>query len=411
MTPAMQRARGLDGLRGLAALSVFVVHVWLYGGSAYPARETALDKAVFELRLALVLFFVLSGYLLWRHFARATFEGGRRVDLWQYVKRRAARVVPAYWAAMAGAVLLLWGASSTRGVRLTPLDELPLYALFAQNYSDGTIMRLNPVTWTVCVELAFYALLPLIGLLAYRYARGRPRRQVMLLLGVFACGIGWNALAEALDWSMIGSKAMPAFLTYFALGMLLALWAESRRAAAGGDPTLNVRATAALVLAGTALVLFDGWWHATATAPGDDWLIQLFTDVPAAFGFLMLIAVAAFGTGPGAVWTRLRPLVALGVISYGFYLWHLPLMLGLRRFDLLPEGFVGTFVAGLTASVAFGAASWFWIEKPLMARAARRGRGLRPEAPDPRIADRDAEPLRRRGPSGRGVAREAGAAA
>ena len=104
----MQRARGVDGLRGLAALSVFVVHVWLYGGSAYPTRETALDKAVFELRLALVLFFVLSGYLLWRHFARATFEGGRRVDLWQYVKRRAARIVPAYWAAMAGAVLLLW---------------------------------------------------------------------------------------------------------------------------------------------------------------------------------------------------------------------------------------------------------------------------------------------------------------
>jgi peptidoglycan/LPS O-acetylase OafA/YrhL len=44
--------------------------------------------------------------------------------------------------------------------------QLPLFALFAQNYSIDTVMQINPVTWTLCVEISFYALLPLLGLVA-----------------------------------------------------------------------------------------------------------------------------------------------------------------------------------------------------------------------------------------------------
>ncbi|HEX4673125.1 MAG TPA: acyltransferase family protein, partial [Solirubrobacteraceae bacterium] len=68
-----RRAAGLDGLRALAALSVVCFHVWLY---RFPdptriRRSGLFDYVLSDFRLGLILFFVLSGYLLYRGFARA----------------------------------------------------------------------------------------------------------------------------------------------------------------------------------------------------------------------------------------------------------------------------------------------------------------------------------------------------
>src|SRR3954453_1617347 len=98
------RTVGLDRLRAVAALSVLCLHVWLYGQPEpdSPTRSGFLDHALFELRLGLVFFFVLSGYLLYRAFAAAALRGSGRVDVARYARRRVARIVPAYWLAMAG---------------------------------------------------------------------------------------------------------------------------------------------------------------------------------------------------------------------------------------------------------------------------------------------------------------------
>ncbi len=74
----------------------------------------------------------------------------------------------AYWVATLGTIALLGVTNGTPGVRLPAASDLPLFAVFGQNYSLDTIMRLNPVTWTLCVEAAFYILLPLLGALAWR---------------------------------------------------------------------------------------------------------------------------------------------------------------------------------------------------------------------------------------------------
>src|SRR3954447_24301200 len=74
------RTAGLDGLRAVAALSFLCLHVCLCGQPApdSPTRSGLLDRVVFEFRLGLVFFFVLSGYLLYRAFAGASLRGGDR---------------------------------------------------------------------------------------------------------------------------------------------------------------------------------------------------------------------------------------------------------------------------------------------------------------------------------------------
>jgi hypothetical protein len=94
----------LDGLRGIAALAVVCMHVWLYGhaNDGTASRSGLLDYAAVELRLALLLFFVLSGYLLYHPFARAARGDNAPVALGRYAVRRAARIVPAYYSRSSG---------------------------------------------------------------------------------------------------------------------------------------------------------------------------------------------------------------------------------------------------------------------------------------------------------------------
>src|SRR4029078_4625759 len=80
---------------------------------------------------------------------------------------------PPYSLAPAGSVALLWGAAGMPGVRLPPATALPLFAVFAQNYSPSALLSLDPPTWTLSIEASFYLVLPLVGLAAMRLGSSR----------------------------------------------------------------------------------------------------------------------------------------------------------------------------------------------------------------------------------------------
>ena len=80
-----------------------------------------------------------------------------------YFAHRIGRIVPAYYVAIIGSALLLWPLAGEPGVRLPPIEQLPLFFVFAQNQSADTVMTLDPPMWTLAVEASFYAVLPLIG--------------------------------------------------------------------------------------------------------------------------------------------------------------------------------------------------------------------------------------------------------
>jgi peptidoglycan/LPS O-acetylase OafA/YrhL len=362
-----RRLASLDGLRGLAALSIFVFHGWLYTMPVPNAtdRSTVGDYAVHELRLGVVLFFVLSGFLLSRPWFAAALHERRPPDLGRYVRSRAARILPAYYVALGGSIVLLWGLDGTPGLRLPPAGELPLFAVFGQNLAPGTVMKLNPPMWTLAVEMSFYALLPAIGWLALR-CRPQRRSLAVIPLALLAVGLIYNWSIAGHGLSMTFSKTLAAMLPYFALGMLAALVAHRR--------TIDTRTKRTLVVLGAAIVVADAFAKAAAPAQGLDLttLFSIMRDLPSAIGFALI--VGALATAPRGTVVGGPVLAAMGTISYGFYLWHVPVLMLLRGYGLLPlDPFLGTAVALLPA-LAVAALSWFAFERPVLRWARRRER-------------------------------------
>ena len=352
------RNGALDGLRAVAALSVFGFHAWLYTLSDVrvdAAPPTLANELFAELRVGLVLFFVLTGFLLYRAWVRSALADRPAPATATYAVRRFGRIVPAYWLAIIGSALLLYPLAGSPGVHLPPVDLLPLYFVFAQNFSPQTLLRLNPPMWTLAVEATYYVALPLLGWLALRAGSARSR-QLLIPTLLLVSGVVFNYflaqhVAPPLGWS----KSLLAMLPYFAAGMLAAVLIEAR--------VPSARAARLLIAAGVLLVAADLFIHLEAFE-----IVRVIRDLPAALGFALIVALAAARPPALLGW---RPLVWVGAVSYGLYLWHVPVLLVLRANGLLPLTPLGATLVGLPISLLLGWASLKLVEMPAMAWSRR----------------------------------------
>jgi peptidoglycan/LPS O-acetylase OafA/YrhL len=369
-----RRLYALDGLRGLAALAVVVLHVWMWTDANRPDRPELLDRAIGELRVAVTLFFVLSGFLLARPWLAAA-RGERPAPTpGRFALRRLARIGPGYWLAVAGSLLLLHGSGHPRDV--APAD-VPKFLLFASNLFGDTRNQLDPPMWSLHVEASFYAALPLIGLALV--AAGR-RRSVGGPLGVcatlVAATLAWCTAAHTLGWPPEVTWTLPTFLGTFACGIAAAALVDRPRPGRVG--------AGAVAAAGALLVLANGVWHSAGTGT----LGHVIGDLPAAAGFAALIwAIARHGARPLAS----APLRALGAISYGVYLWHMPVLFWLGLRGAFPEHAGPALARVVPLTLALATASWFLVERPALAL----GRPRRRSAPESR-ARAHAQPVANR---------------
>lgn len=362
---AAQAARRpeLDGLRGLAALAVLVFHCWLYTMAVPDAGRAVagVDLAYSNLRLGLVLFFVLSGFLLYGPWVRAALEQRSAPRIASYFKRRALRVLPAYYLSLIGAIVLLWPHAGSTGIRLPETGQLWTFFALVPNYFDGPLMTLNPPVWTLIVEISFYAVLPLLGWVALRLAPTRWA-QAMFPLALLVAGIAFNAWLtdHRADAPNQLGKLLPTMLPYFAIGMFAAVLAHGR------SPS---RRTGWILLgAGVLLVYANVRWKLYSVGTKETVILR---DLFAAAGFAAIVAGAAAPQLRRVVGSR--PLVALGSVSYAVYLWHVPLLLWLRAEGLLPTTTLGALLVVLPPTLAISAASWLLVERPAIA-LGRRGR-------------------------------------
>lgn len=369
----MRRLSAIDGLRGVAALAVLAYHAWLYSlpHVSSSTRETTFDAAAHELRLGLVLFFVLSGFLLFGAWVRSALDGGAGPRLRAYALRRAARILPAYYVALAGALLLVWPIDGTPGVRLPPAEDLWLFAVLGQNFKESTLLKLDPPMWTLTVEATYYVVLPVLGAAALAL-RGRGGRlaQCAVPLALLASGVAWNWWIAGRGLPATVSKILPAMAPYFAVGMLAAVAAHGR--------TTGPRARALLLGAGTLLVLGDAVWHWHGATDGSSALeLRIVRDLPAAAGFALIVGAAATAAGRARILGS-RPLSQAGVWSYGLYLWHVPVLVWLRSKGLLPGDALPALAVALPPSLALAALSWRYVEGPSIAWARQRSWASRP---------------------------------
>jgi peptidoglycan/LPS O-acetylase OafA/YrhL len=361
----------LDSVRAIAALSVVVFH------AAFWSRitETGSAAAPFLSRLdvGVTVFFVLSGFLLYRPFVRARLLGGPHPGAAAYAWRRALRIVPAYWVALT--IIAFW--LGKRYV-VEPGNVLEYYG-FAQVYSDLTLGGITQA-WTLCVEVTFYAFLPLWALLLRRLPGGQ-RTELVGLLALAAVAVAWNAawtLAAAdPDQANAGRGLvwLPAYLDHFALGMALAVasvMGERDGRLPGAVAWVARRAWPAWAGAAAAfLVVSVGIGLSPENrldAPVTAWqsLARHWLYAAVAVGILL---PAAFGApGDGAIRRVLGhpALLWVGVVSYGLYLWHNAVMEEVGRGDGSWGDFAVQVAVGLAGGLLAAVLSWRLLERPLL---------------------------------------------
>ena len=154
----------VDGARAIAAFAVVAYHAagyayYGYGGHWAPHAVRSFMSVLGQLGVA--MFFVLSGFLLYRPYSAAQQTGRAAPRLGPFWARRSARILPAYWLALTAAILLgtAWFAPHA------PLrDHLIAYTLVQNYWFGGQYAFGLGVAWTLVIEVSFYAALPLIAL-------------------------------------------------------------------------------------------------------------------------------------------------------------------------------------------------------------------------------------------------------
>ncbi|HEX5546708.1 MAG TPA: acyltransferase family protein, partial [Ktedonobacterales bacterium] len=152
--------RALDGLRALAALSIVLFHVMLFLQLEYTPLSQAINHTWYYLSTGVHLFFVLSGFLLFLPYARAMLDGQRLPSTRRFYRRRALRILPAYWVCLAIMVALKFY------VRHVPfsLGDVTAHIFLIHDSFPQFNRDYDGPFWTLAVEAQFYLLLPLLAL-------------------------------------------------------------------------------------------------------------------------------------------------------------------------------------------------------------------------------------------------------
>jgi peptidoglycan/LPS O-acetylase OafA/YrhL len=334
----------IDGLRAIAVGGVVAHHAGLAG---LPGGFTGVD-----------VFFVISGYLITGIIAGEMAAG--RFSQLRFLERRIRRIVPALAVMLAVTAVAAW-------TLLTPADFRP----FAQSLTASAVFGSNLLfargsdyfdseagmqpllhTWTLGVEEQFYLLFPLL-LMACRRWRPQAMLPVVVVLGLASFML---ALLMAGRWPLLAFYLLPTRMWEFALGAACALLPAGRLAHLSALP----RVRGLLALIGLGLVI-SGFVLIRPETPAPGAMFLLPT-----LGTAMVILFAG-PSDPAGRLLGLRPFVWLGLVSFGTYLWHQP-VLTLGRyvwFGGLPPG---ATVALVAASIALGAASYHWLEQPVRQR-------------------------------------------
>jgi peptidoglycan/LPS O-acetylase OafA/YrhL len=304
---ARQRLAGLDGLRGLAALYVVINHVFLRAFPGYPVNRAPFWAGWFIYgRFAVVVFIVLSGFSL----ALSPAHHGWRLDgISQFARRRARRILPAYWAALAFSLAVAWLIVPQPGKGVPDAKSVLVNGLLVQNIAGAHSP--NAAFWSMAVEAQLYLLFPLLVLAVRRW--GAISMVATVTLVVAAVGVLGPNISR-LDTFVIQSP--PDLAALFAVGILTA-------GIVGSSTARRSWPWARLALAAAAPVLATICWQ------GPVWTLRHLFWVDLALGPAIACLLAGLSTGRPAALLRLldaRPMRNLGLSSYSLYLTHAPIV-------------------------------------------------------------------------------------
>jgi peptidoglycan/LPS O-acetylase OafA/YrhL len=392
------RIPNLDSLRGIAAFGVLTSHVAFATGAVATPFWGAWSS---RFEAFVTFFFMLSGFVLSRPYVAASAGRARWPSLLQFYVRRLVRITPAYWTLVVVSFLFL---TDTRPDLVTWVKHLT----YTQFYPKGKLLEGVGPAWTLTVEAAFYAFLPITAFLVLR-RKWRPVRAAIVLMVVgLGISIGWLSQVRPGRLSVyIHPTWFPAFAMAFAAGMTLAVanvalrtgtaprwWSVLDRVGAAPWACWFV-ALGLMGLSTTAAGPLGGLGLPNA---GDLIVKQLLYVGFAVF----LVLPVIFGPATSQDKVLAHPVLRwVGQVSLGLFLWHIVVI------DIIKIVYGPVFGANtlwvLVRTAAGGllcaAASWYLIEKPtqrlaqrLLARRTAR-RAARAEAAVVEAPAAEASPL------------------
>lgn len=384
-----RRLIGLDGLRGALALSVILVHTL---GAVGPRvlEVTHLDL----LGQVIVIFFVMSGFLIYWPFASRIIAEKDLPPIRDYLRNRALRVYPAYLVIFLLANLALGAVFVGNAMesiepytdagtgRITNPFEVLLHLTLLQNYLPSGLQTGINSSWTLTAEVTFYAILPLLAIAAVAIGRRvRINRYVLAALpGILLLVVGLlcrvaSVVAFALSdislleaewgatWNAVFARSFPVWADNFGAGMVtVVVFLAASRGAIDRVGRIPLRTVAGVVFAaGLAL--------AAAALVVDPRFISAAVAI-ASGGFLLLVLLPT-RSRPVPRLARVLdvpPLLYVGLVSLSVYLWHYPVLVLLIRLGwIAPDTPLGALVnVALVAvlSVALGSVTYWLVERP-----------------------------------------------
>lgn len=388
----------LDGYRAIAAFMVVTTHVAFTTGAIFTPVVGPLWG---RMDFGVTLFFLLSGFLLYRPWAKAAMAQSPTPRLGTYALRRAARILPAYWLMVTVTLLLLPEIQPVRW------QAWPVHLGLLHIYLPGFTLEGLTQTWSLATEVAFYVALPFIAWLTGRRFRGNPTKSMYWQLGVLGVLVlgSWIftilRVSGAMGSSTIVGYWLPGFIDWFAIGMAAAVLQTRLQYAAAPRWVYDVqdiaRSTAWCLVIGVALFVIAatpiaGPLTFAAAEPSSLVIKHVLYAVTAAF--LLLPAFLGVGDSVGhsdlarsgqtrstqtrSTWSEILQnpvIVYLGTISYGVFLWHLVLLrfiAGGLHIGPFQGGFWILWPLTVLASIVVASVSWFALERPLQRLSHRR---------------------------------------
>ncbi len=373
------RFPALDGCRALAAVGVLITHVALLSG--FSNRSTTLGPYLARMDVGVSVFFVLSGFLLYRPFVAARFAGESAGEVGAYARRRLLRIIPAYWVALTVVGFVL------KAPGFVEPHSIVSHYLLLQIY-DSTQLVGGPIqqAWSLATEVAFYVFVPCWAWVMsrrQRLATQQLRIEVIALVALFvASAIGNLGLIKAgvadSTFAQLGTW-LPFRIGDFIPGMLLAVgsaWVSHNKIRLASWLSSG---QVALSFWLAALAVF--WFVSTQLGlpmfptftPTQAYVVRVLYLL---FAILLVIpAVLARSEKSFVTKTAANPLaIWLGLVSYGIYIWHeawQDIYLRITDQPALNTSFLKMLVFTSVLTLISATLSWYLIEKPAIRWGSR----------------------------------------
>jgi peptidoglycan/LPS O-acetylase OafA/YrhL len=363
----------LDTLRFVGALCVLTTHV-AFEATAY-ARHGIWGALLSRLDVGVAIFFVLSGFLLFRPYLAAAAIGRAGPRTGRYYWKRLLRIYPVYVVTVVLALALIPENDGT-GPLGWLRTMLMLDGFTEPNWPYGLTQM-----WSLAVEACFYLVLPGLAVLALgRRSRPvlHPARLWAVVAGMVAISLAWHVvLGGDRQASMPGTPMnwLPSYLTWFAVGMVLAhLHVQRQR----GDDSALVRAATTLgSMPGACWAAVAGLMLVAATPLGGP--TQLYVATPAesttkhllyaAIGGLVVVTGAFGAPRSGYVTAMSHPVLRhLGHISYSTFCLHMSVLyfvMDLGGFPLFGGSGVQIWLLTLSISLVVSELCYRVVELPV----------------------------------------------